>query len=101
MITIESRDDYITMTRLLRKTRTDYIRMKIMGKEYLWVKNEFTNECIRSIHDIHLRACRYINYCALIAMTNPLTKNEQLNDARKFLESSRLLVNLRKERGDA
>mgnify|MGYP001110397482 CR=1 FL=1 len=97
MITIENRDDYITMTRLLRKSRIVYIRIKIRGSEYLWVKNEFTNECIRSIHDMHLRAYRYINYCALIAMDNPLTKKEQLNDARKFVESTRLLVNSIKE----
>lgn len=101
MITIENRDDYITMTRLLRKTRTDYIRMKIMGNEYLWVKNKFMNERNRSIHDMHLNACMYINNCAIIARAMPSIKNKQLQDARKFLESTRLLVNLRRERGDA
>ena len=101
MITIENRDDYITMTRLLRKSRTDNIRIKIMGSEYLWVKNAFTNESSRSIHDLHMSASRYINNCAVIARVMPSIKNEQLNDARNFVESTRLLVNLRKERGDA
>lgn len=101
MITIENRDDYITMTRLLRKTRSDYIRIKIKGMEYLWVKNEFTNELSSSIHDIHMSAIRYINNCSVIARIRPSTKNEQLQDAIKFVESNRLLVNLIKERGDA
>ena len=101
MITIENRDDYITMTRLLRKSRTDHIRIKIMGNEYLWVKNEFTNERDRSIHDLQISTCRYINICAFIARIKPSIKKEQLQDARKFVESTRLLVNLRKERGDA
>lgn len=101
MITIENRDDYITITRLLRKSRTDYIRIKINGIEYIWVKNVFTNERSRSIHDLHMSACRYINNCAIIARIRHSTKNEQLQDARKFVESTRLLVNLRKERGDA
>ena len=100
MITIENRDDYITMTRLLRKSRTDHTRMKIMGNEYLWVKNEFTNERNSSIHHMHLNACMYINNCALIARFKPSIKKEQLNDARNFVETTRLLVNLRK-RGDA
>ena len=100
MITIETRDDYITMTRLLRKSRTDHIRMKIMGNEYLWVKNELTNERNSSIHDMHLNAYMYINDCAIIARAMPLIKKEQVNDARKFVETTRLLVNLRK-RGDA
>ena len=101
MITIENRDDYITMTRLLRKSRTEHIRIKIMGNEYLWVKNEFTNERNSSIHDMHLSACRYINSCAFIARIKPSIKKEQLQDASKFLESTIVLVNLRKERGDA
>ena len=101
MITIENRDDYVTMTRLLRKSRTDHIRIKIMGNEYLWVKNEFTNELNRSIHDAHMSAIRYIKSCTVIARIRPSIKNEQLQDARKFVESTRLLVNLRKERGDA
>lgn len=101
MITIENRDDYITMTRLLRKSRTVYIRTKINGSEYIWVKNAFTNECSSSIHDMHMRACMYIHNCAIVAKHCPSLKNEQLNDARNFVESTRLLVNLRKERGDA
>lgn len=101
MITIENRDDYITMTRLLRKSRTDYIRLKINGSEYLWVKNAFTNERSSSIHDMHLNACMYINSCAIVARYNPSSKKEQLKDARNFVESTRLLVNLRKEGGDA
>ena len=101
MITIENRDDYITMTSLLRKSRTDHIRIKIMGNEYLWVKNEFTNERNRSIHDMHLNACMYINNCAIVARAMPSIKNKQIKDARNFVESTRLLVNLRKERGDA
>ena len=101
MITIENRDDYVTITRLLRKSRTDRIRIKIMGSEYLWVKNEFTNLSSRSIHDMHLSACRYINNCAIVARAKPSIKNKQLQDARNFVESTRLLVNLRKERGDA
>lgn len=101
MITIENRDDYITMTRLLRKSRTDQIRVKIMGNDYLWVKNEFTNEISRSIHDMHLNACMYINNCALVARNIPSLKKKQLQDARKFVESTRLLVNLIKKGGDA
>ena len=101
MITIENRDDYITMTRLLRKSRTDHIRMKIMGNEYMWVKNEFTKDRNSSIHDMQISACRYINSCAFIARLKPSIKKEQLQDARNFVESTRLLVNLRKERGDA
>ena len=101
MITIENRDDYITMTRLLRKSRTDNIRIKIMGSEYLWIKNAFTNLHNRSIHDMHLNSCMYINNCAIVARAMPSIKNKQLQDARKFVESTRLLVNLRKERGDA
>ena len=101
MITIENRDDYITMTRLLRKSRTDKIRTKINGSEYLWVKNEFTNERDRTIHDLQISTCRYINSCAIVARIKPSIKKEQLQDARKFVESTRVLVNLRKERGDA
>lgn len=101
MITIENRDDYITMTRLLRKSRTDHIGIKIMGKDYLWVKNEFTNERISSIHGLHISACRYINNCAFIARIKPSIKKEELHDARNFVESTRLLINLRKERGVA
>ena len=101
MITIENRDDYITMTRLLRKSRTDYIRIKIRGSEYIWVKNAFTNELNSSIHDMHLNACRYIHSCSIVARAMPSIKKEQLHDARNFIETTRLLVNLRKERGDA
>ena len=101
MITIENRDDYITMTRLLRKSRTDNIRIKIMGSEYLWIKNVFINLHNRSIHDMHLNAYMYINNCAIVARAMPSLKNKQLQDARNFVETTRLLVNLRKERGDA
>ena len=101
MITIENRDDYITMTRLLRKSRTDHIRTKINGSEYIWVKNAFTNESSRSIHDMHMSACMYIHNCSIIAKYRPSLKNEQLHDAHNFVESTRQLVNLRKERGDA
>ena len=101
MITIENRDDYITMIRLLRKSRTDNIRIKIKGIEYRWIKNVFENERNRSIHDIQLNACKYINCCAIVAKYCPSLKNEQLNDARNFVESTRLLVNLIKEGGDA
>lgn len=99
MITIENRDDYITMTRLLRKSRTDNIRIKINGIEYLWVKNAFTNERSTSIHELHIDTCRYINSCAVIARVSPSIRKEQVQDARKFVESTRLLVNLIKERG--
>jgi len=101
MITIENRDDYITMTRLFRKSRTDHIRTKINGSEYIWLKNAFINDSSRSIHYVRMNACRYINNCALIARFKPSTKKEQLQEARKFVESTRLLVNLIKERGDA
>lgn len=101
MITIENRDDYITITRLLRKSRSDNIRIKIRGSEYIWIKNVFENEQNRSIHDMHLNACMYINSCAIVARAMSSIKNEQLHDAHKFVESTRLLVNLRKERGDA
>ena len=101
MITIENRDDYITMTRLLRKSRTDHIRIKINGSDYLWIKNAFINLHNRSIHDAHLNACTYINNCAIVARAMPSIKNKQLHDARNFVESTRLLVNLRNEMGDA
>lgn len=94
MITIENRDDYITMTRLLRKSRTDNIRIKIRGSEYIWVKNAFTNVHNTSIHDMHLNACMYINSCAIVARAMPLIKNKQLQDARNFIESTRKLVNI-------
>lgn len=101
MITIENRDDYITITRLLRKSRTDNIIIKISGIEYRWIKNVFENERNRSIHDMHFNACMYISYCAGIARHMPSLKKKQLQDARNFVESTRLLVNLRKEKGDA
>lgn len=96
MITIENRDDYITMTRLLRKSRTDNIRIKIMGIEYLWVKNAFTNVSSRSIHDMHLSACRYINSCYIVARYKPSLKKEQLHDAHKFVETTSTLVKIMK-----
>lgn len=99
MITIENRDDYITMTRLLRKSRTDNIRIKIMGSEYIWVKNVFINESNSSIHDMHMSAYRYIYSCAIIARFSQSAKKEQLQDARNFVESTRMLVNSIKERG--
>ena len=94
MITIENRYDYITMTRLLRKSRTDNIRIKIKGSEYLWIKNEFTNLQNSSIHDMHMSACRYINNCAIIAKYRPSLKNEQLQDSHNFVESTHKLINL-------
>ena len=96
MITIENRDDYITITRLLRKSRTDNIRIKIRGSEYIWVKNKFENERNSSIHDMHLNACMYINYCAIIAKAMPSIKNKQLQDALNFVESTREIVNIMK-----
>ena len=84
MITIENRDEYITITRLLRKSRTDHIRIKIMGSEYLWIKNVFINLHNRSIHDMHLSACRYINNCAIVARAKPSIKNKQLQDAHNL-----------------
>ena len=96
MITIENRDDYITMTRLFRKSRTDHIRTKINGSEYIWFKNAFINDSRRSIHDMHLSACRYINNCALIARIKPSVKKEELQYARNFVESTRTLVNIMK-----
>ena len=100
MITIENRDDYITMTRLLRKSRVDHIRIKINGRDYLWTRNEFTVIYNSSILDLHLSAIRYINNCAIVARFKPSIKKEQLNDARNFVETTRILVNLRKM-GDA
>lgn len=96
MITIENRDDYITMTRLLRKSRTDNIRIKIRGIEYRWIKNVFENELNRSIHDAHLDACMYIHYCAVIARNAPSLKKKQLQDARNFVEETRKLINIMK-----
>ena len=96
MITIENRDDYITMTRLLRKSRTDNIRIKISGIEYRWINNVFENERNRSIHDIHLNACMYINNCSIVARAMPSIKNKQLQDAHNFIESTRDLVNIMK-----
>ena len=94
MITIENRDDYITMTRLLRKSRTYNIRTKINGSEYIWVKNAFKNKRSTSIHELHMDACRYINSCAIVARAMPSTKNKQLQDARNFIESTHKLVNI-------
>ena len=96
MITIETRDDYITMTRLLRKTRTDHIRIKINGSDYLWVKNVFINLHNRSIHDLHLNAYMYINSCTIVARAMPSIKNKQLHDAHKFVETTRTLANIMK-----
>ena len=94
MITIENRDDYVTMTRLLRKSRTDNIRIKISGIEYRWINNVFENERNRSIHDMHLNACMYINNCAIVARAMPSIKNKQLQDARNFIESVHKLVKI-------
>lgn len=94
MITIETRDDYITMTRLLRISRTDNIRIKIRGIEYRWIKNVFENEHNRSIHDMHLNACMYISCCAGIARNIPSLKKKQLQDAHNFIESTHKLVNI-------
>lgn len=99
MITIQNRDDYITMTRLLRKSKADNIRIKIMGNDYRWIKNVFENERNRSIHDTHLNACMYINYCAGIARNMPSLKKKQLQDARNFVELTRKLVNIIKRNG--
>lgn len=96
MITIENRDDYITITRLLRKSRTDHIRIKINGSKYIWIKNVFTNERNRSIYDAHMSACRYINNCAIIARIRQSAKKEQLQDARNFVEETRKLINIMK-----
>lgn len=98
MITIENRDDYITMSRLLRKSRAVYIRIKVNGIEYLWVKNAFTNNSNRTVHDMRMSACRYVNNCAVIARLRPSTKNEQLHDAREFVKNTQILVNLREGR---
>lgn len=94
MITIENRDDYITITRLLRKSRKDYIRIKINGREYLLTRNEFTAIYNRSILDLHLSASRYINNCSIVARLKPSLKKEQLQDARNFIESTHKLVNI-------
>ena len=101
MITIETRDDFITMSRLLRKSRVDNISVKINGIGYLWTRKRFMFTSLRSIHNLHFDASVYVSHCAIIAKKCPMLKNEQLNEARNFVESTRLLVNLRKERGDA
>lgn len=101
MITIETRDDYITMARLLRKSRTDYFIVKINVSEYLWTRNAFMSTRLRSIHNLHFDASVYVSECATIAKIRPSLKNKQLHEARNFVESTRLLVNLRKEGGDA
>lgn len=98
MITIETKSDYITISRLLRKSRALCIRIRINGSEYLWAKNEFTKVKGRSIHDMHMDAFSYINNCAIIARRRPSVKNEQLHDARNFVESTRILVNIMKGR---
>ena len=101
MITIETRDDYITITRLLRKSRTVSIKIKIRGCEYLWDKNTFTLYSYNTVHAMHMNAFMYINNCAVIARMRPSTKKEQLQYARNIVESTRILVNLRKEGGVA
>ena len=101
MITIENRDDYITMTRLLRKSRLDNISVKINGSGYLWTRNRFMFTSLRSIHNLHFDAYDFVSGCIIIAKSRQSLKKEQLNEARKFVETTRLLVNLRKDRGDA
>ena len=96
MITIENRDDYITITRLLRKSRTDSIRIKIMGRDYLWFKNVFIKLHNESIHDMHFSAYMYINSCDIVARYRPSIKKEQVIDARNFVELTRKLVNIMK-----
>lgn len=96
MITIENRDDYITMTRLLRKSRADCIRVKINGSDYLWIRRSLMFTPLRSIHNLHYDAYLYVNGCTIVAKYRPSLKNEQLNDARKFVESTRLLVKIKK-----
>ena len=95
MITIENRDDYITMTRLLRKSRADNIIVKINGIAYLWTRKRFMFTSLRSIHNIHFYAYDFVSGCAIIAKSCQSLKNEQLNEARNFVEATRLLVNLR------
>ena len=101
MIAIESRDDYITMTRLLRKSRLDNIIVKINGFGYLWTRNRFMFTSLRSIHNLHFDAYVFVSGCTIVAKSCKSLKNEQLNEARNFVETTRLLVNLRKEMGDA
>ena len=101
MITIENRDDYINISRLLRKSRLDNIIVKINGIGYLWTINRFMFTSLRSIHNLHFDAYVFVSGCTIIAKSCQSLKNEQLNEARNFVESTRLLVNLRKERGDA
>ena len=67
-----------------------------MGNQYLWVKNAFTNERNSSIHDMRLNACMYINSCSIVARAMPSIKKEQLQDARNFVESTRVLLNIMK-----
>ena len=101
MITIENRDDYITMTRLLRKSRLDNISVKINGSGYLWTRNRFMFTSLRSIHNLHFYAYDFVSGCTIVAKSCQSLKNEQLNEARNFVENTRLLVNLIKKRGDA
>ena len=101
MIAIENRDDYITMTRLLRKSRLDNISVKINGSGYLWTRKRFMFTSLRSIHNLHFDAYVFVSGCAIVAKSCQSLKKEQLNEARNFVETTRLLVNLRKDRGDA
>ena len=94
MITIENRDDYITISRLLRKSRLDNIIVKINGNGYLWIRNRFMFTYLRSIHNPHFYAYDFVSGCAIVAKSCQSLKNEQLNEARNFVESTRLLVNL-------
>ena len=96
MITIENRDDYITMTRLLRKSRLDNISVKINGSGYLWTRNRFMFTSLRSIHNLHFYAYDFISGCTIVARAMPSIKNKQLQDARNFIESTRKLVNIMK-----
>lgn len=99
MITIENRDDYITMTRLLRKSRIDHIRIKIMGNEYLLVKNEFTNLHNRSIHDMHFNAYMYINNCAIVARAMPSIKKRATARCAQICRNNQTTCKFKKRKG--
>ena len=96
MITIVNRDDYITMTRLLRKSRLDNIIVKINGCGYLWTRKRFMFTSLRSIHNLHFYAYDFVSGCAIVAKSCQSLKNEQLNEARNFVESTRVLLNIMK-----
>lgn len=95
MITIENRADYITLSKLLRKNKSDVIRIKVNGHEYMWDNMAFVPvKNSRALNELHSNACKYVGYCFDIAKRLPTQKSKQLQDARNFIDCTSLLANI-------